>query len=97
MKAQKDTKTGKWLIQFRYTNWKGETKKTTKRGFKTKREAEEWVRNFLMSQQADFNMSFEEFLKLYYADMGPRIRENTLRTKQYIIDLKYCPSLAKSL
>ena len=95
MKAQKDTKTGKWLIQFRYTNWKGETKKTTKRGFKTKREAEEWVRNFLMSQQADFNMSFEEFLKLYYADMGPRIRENTLRTKQYIIDLKILPFFGK--
>lgn len=27
MKAQKDAKTGKWLIQFRYTNWKGEVKK----------------------------------------------------------------------
>ena len=22
MKAQKDAKTGKWLIQFRYTNWR---------------------------------------------------------------------------
>ena len=30
MKAQKDAKTGKWLIQFRYTNWQGERKKTTK-------------------------------------------------------------------
>lgn len=27
MKAQKDAKTGKWLIQFRYTNWQGERKK----------------------------------------------------------------------
>ena len=40
MKAQKDAKTGKWLIQFRYTNWQGERKKTTKRGFNTKRDAE---------------------------------------------------------
>lgn len=95
MKAQKDAKTGKWLIQFRYTDWKGETKKTTKRGFTTKREAEDWVRNFLMSQQADFNMNFDEFLKLYYADMAPRIRENTLRTKKYIIDLKITPFFGK--
>ena len=30
MKAEKDKKTGKWLIQFRYTDWQGERKKTTK-------------------------------------------------------------------
>lgn len=66
MKAERDAKTGKWLIQYRYTDWQGNRKKSTKRGFNTKREAEEWVRNFLMSQQADFNMYFEDFLKLYY-------------------------------
>ena len=52
MKAEKDKNTGKWLIQFRYTNWQGERKKTTKRGFNTKREAEEWVRSFLFSTSA---------------------------------------------
>lgn len=94
MKAQKDAKTGKWLIQFRYTNWKGEVKKTTKRGFNTKREAEEWLRNFLMSQNTDFNMKFEDFLNIYYDDIRPRIRENIMRTKKYIIDLKILPYFA---
>ena len=91
MKAEKDKKTGKWLIQFRYTDWQGVRRKTTKRGFATKREAEEYVRNFLASQQADFNMNFQEFLKLYYEDMTPRLRENTMRNKKYIIDLKILP------
>ncbi len=91
MKAEKDKKTGKWLIQFRYTDWQGVRRKTTKRGFATKREAEEYVRNFLASQQADFNMNFQEFLKLYYDDMTPRLRENTMRNKKYIIDLKILP------
>lgn len=95
MKAEKDKKTGKWLIQYRYTDWQGIRKKSTKRGFNTKREAEEWLRNFLMSQQADFNMNFEEFLKLYYKDMEPRLRENTLKTKKYIIDLKILPFFGK--
>ena len=95
MKAEKDIKTGKWLIQYRYTDWQGIRKKSTKRGFNTKREAEEWVRNFLMSQQADFNMNFEDFLKLYYDDIAPRIRENTMRTKKYIIDLKILPFFGK--
>ena len=34
-----------------------------KRGFATKREAEEWLRNFLITQKADFDMKFEEFLE----------------------------------
>lgn len=95
MKAEKDLKTGKWLIQYRYTDWQGERKKSTKRGFDTKREAEEWVRNFLMSQQADFNMNFEEFVKLYYEDIAPRVRENTLRTKKYLIEQKILPYFGK--
>lgn len=95
MKAERDAKTGKWLIQYRYTDWQGNRKKSTKRGFNTKREAEEWVRNFLMSQQADFNMYFEDFLKLYYEDMSARIRENTMNTKKYIIDLKILPYFGK--
>ncbi len=95
MKAERDAKTGKWLIQYRYTDWQGIRKKSTKRGFNTKREAEEWLRNFLVSQQADFNMSFESFLELYYEDMKPRIRENTMRTKKYIIDLKILPFFGK--
>ena len=37
MKAQKDAKTGKWLIQFRYTNWEGEGNKKTQRGFHTQK------------------------------------------------------------
>lgn len=69
MRAEKDPKTGKWLIQYRYTDWQGKRRKSTKRGFKTKREAEEWLRNFLMTQTSDFDMKFDEFLKLYYADM----------------------------
>lgn len=95
MKAEKDPKSGKWLIQYHYTDWQGNRKKSTKRGFNTKREAEEWVRSFLMSQQADFNMNFEDFLELYYSDITPRIRENTLRTKKYIIDLKILPFFEK--
>lgn len=51
MKAEKDKKTGKWLIQYRYTDWQGKRRKSTKRGFATKREAEEWLRNFLITQK----------------------------------------------
>lgn len=95
MKPQKDAKTGKWKIQYYCTDWKGNHKKSTKRGFNTKKEAGEWLRNFLVNQQADFNMLFEDFLKIYYADMETRLREHTMRTKKYIIDLKVLPYFGK--
>lgn len=91
MKAEKDKKTGKWLIQYRYTDWQGKRRKSTKRGFETKREAEEWLRNFLITQKADFDMKFADFWKMYCADMETRLWEHTMRTKKYIVDLKILP------
>ena len=91
MKAEKDKKTGKWLIQYRYTDWQGKRRKSTKRGFATKREAEEWLRNFLITQKADFDMKFADFWKMYCADMETRLWEHTMRTKKYIVELKILP------
>jgi integrase len=91
MRAEKDKKTGKWLIQYRYTDWQGKRRKSTKRGFATKREAEEWLRNFLITQKADFDMKFADFWKMYCADMETRLREHTMRTKKYIVELKILP------
>ena len=95
MKAERDEKTGKWFIQYRYIDWQGNRKKSTKRGFKTKREAEEWLRNFMVRNQADFDMNFEDFLKLYYDDMTPRLRESTMLNKKFLIEGKILPYFAK--
>lgn len=89
--ATRDPKTGKWLVQFRYTDWTGQSKKTTKRGFDTKREAEEWLRNFLTAKAADVDMSFGSLVDLYFEDLGKRLREYTLRNKHYLIDGKILP------
>lgn len=91
MKAERDPNTGKWLIQYRYTDWQGKKHKSTKRGFETKREAEEWLRDFLSKQSMDFNMKFKDFMELYFEDMCTRLRESTIRRKRYIFDLKITP------
>lgn len=91
MTAEKDPKTGKWLIQYRYTDWQGKRRKSTKRGFLTKKEAEEWLRDFLTVSQYDLNMKFSDFLKIYYKDMEKRLREYTMKTKKYIVDMKILP------
>ena len=83
MKAERDPKTGKWLIQYRYKDWTGKNRKSTKRGFKTKREAEEWLRAFLLKQTRSFDMKFSDFVIIYMDDMKNRLREHTLINKRY--------------
>lgn len=91
MKAERDPKTGKWLIQYRYKDWTGKQRKSTKRGFKTKREAEEWLRAFLLKQTRSFDMKFSDFIAIYFDDMKNRLREHTLINKRYIIEDKLIP------
>lgn len=44
-----------------------------------------------MTQKADFDIKLEDFWKMYYADMETRLREHTMRTKKYIVELKILP------
>jgi len=91
MNLSKDKKTGKWLCQFYYTDWQGNRKKKFKRGFRTKAEAEAWARDFLQQQESNLEMRFDKFVEIYLEDMEARLKENTVRTKRYIIDLKILP------
>ena len=95
MAAFKNEKNGTWYVQFRYTDWKGKRQQKFKRGFATKREAQEWEREFLMQKQADVTMSFESFAELYEKDVKPRLKENTWLTKESIIQKKILPYFAK--
>ena len=95
MGAFKNEKNGTWYVQFRYTDWRGERQQKLKRGFTTKREAQEWEREFLMQKQADVTMSFDSFVKLYKNDVKPRLKENTWLTKESIIEKKILPYFAK--
>ena len=90
MKAYKE-KAGTWYIQYRYKTLEGEVKKSCKRGFRTKREAEEWYRNFLLEQGRSCTMLFSSLVSLYMKDMGPRLREHTMINKEYIIRDKILP------
>lgn len=91
MTVIKNTKTNMYEVRTYYKDLMGERKQKTKRGFKRKCDAQEWERQFKMKQDTDLNMSFESFVKLYLADIKPRIKYNTWLTKKYIIDEKILP------
>lgn len=95
MTTEKDPKTGKWLIQYRYKDWTGKNRKSTKRGFKTKREAEEWYRDFIMKQSQSCDMKFKDFVELYLEDARHHLCQHTMINKEYIIRNKILPYFAE--
>lgn len=91
MNPKRDSKTGKWMIQFWYKDALGENKKTTKRGFSSKHEAEKWYFNFKLAMQGNNQMLFSDFLSDYINDLKNSIRENTWISKKQIIETKILP------
>ena len=95
MPAYKDKEKGTWYASFYYEDWTGKKVKKLKRGFSTKRDALEWERTFLQQQTADLEMTFENFVAVYVADMKGRIKENTWGTKEHILYKKLVPYFGK--
>lgn len=82
---------GQWLVSVRYTDFQGKAKQKCKRGFKTKREGLAWEREFLKQSHTDLDMTFGSFVEIYSSDIMPRIKQNTWRTKETIIEKKLLP------
>ena len=95
MAVYKEAKTNTWKVYYRYTDFKGERKQTTKRGFLTKRDAQAWEREQLNKAAADLDMTFESFVETYTTDMKNRIKESTWYTKEHIIRTKILPYFSK--
>lgn len=93
--AKKDPK-GTWRIQYRWTDWTGTKKKSQKRGFKTKKEAEEWYAHFMLQQSSDPTMTLADFWEIYKADMEKRLRKTTMKQKEYVMNDKVLPYFGKT-
>lgn len=91
----KKEKNGTWRIQYRWTDWTGTKKKSQKRGFKTKKEAEEWYAHFLSQQAVELTIIFEDFWEVYRKDMEERIRKSTMIQKEYVVKDKILPYFGK--
>lgn len=84
-------KNGTWRVVFVYQDWTGDRKRTTKRGFSTKREAKDWLDNFCLVKADDLNMSFSSLVDAYFEDMSHRLKLNTIMTKRQIVTTKILP------
>lgn len=95
MPAYKDKERDTWYCKFNYKDWKGEKKTKLKRGFRTKKEAVEWEREFLQVQQADMDMELTAFVEVYFNDKATRLKARTIEIKRTMIDAKIIPYFGK--
>ena len=88
-RIEPDTK--KWSVQFSYKDYYGNTKRKHKRGFATKRDAKQFMDEFILKQQSNINMSFASFLDEYKENMYSDLRDSTIATKTHMIELHILP------
>ncbi len=92
MSVGKNKKRGTWYMSVRYTDWDGTRRQKKKEGFKTRREAQEYEREFLSSVSGTTDMSFKALYELYIKDCETRLRSTTLETKRWMFESKILPT-----
>lgn len=91
MPAYLDPKTKKWRAKFKIKNWEGEDKWVSKRGFRTKKEAQEWEQSFLRELREAPDITFGEFWNIYRRDREARLKTSTMDTKENMVETKILP------
>ena len=91
MPAYKDEQRDTWYFKCNYRDWQGETRTKLKRGFATKREAQQGEREFLDKQSGNMNMKLAAFVEVYFNDKGMRLKECSIMTKRTLIETKIIP------
>ena len=76
-------------------DWTGKVIHKKKRGFRTKKEALQWERDFASQATASLGMLFKDFVEIYYKDMEQRLKLTTIKNKRSMIDFKIVPYFAK--
>lgn len=92
MSIYRDKARGCWVSACRFKDANGSPKRTTKRGFKTKEEAEEWERR-LKSEANIRTLPLSEFFRVYARDIKPTVAASTWENKEVLFRDKIEPYL----
>ena len=91
MSAYKDKTQGTWYVSFRYIDWTGKKTQKLKRGFKTKKEALNYEKEFIRKTAADMKMEMSSFIQVYFEDKKNELKENSIRNKQHMMNKHIVP------
>ena len=91
MSAYKDKTQGTWYVSFRYIDWTGKKTQKLKRGFKTKKEALNYEKEFIRKTAADMKMEMNSFIQVYFEDKKNELKENSIRNKKHMMNKHIVP------
>ena len=91
MPVYKDAKNNTWYCKFYYEDYTRKKKQKLKRGFKLKKEAQEYEREFLTHYQRTPDIAFTTLVNHYKEDMRTRLKESTARTREFTINTHILP------
>lgn len=94
MPVYKDKKNGTWYCKFYYKDWTGIRKQKWKRGFVTKKEAQNFERDFLQKQTTAPDITLGDLYHVYMEEMSTRLKHSTILIKENIFETKILPYFA---
>jgi len=93
MSAYKDEKKGTWFVKFRYTDWTGKARFTTKRGFRTKRDALAYEHDTKSGAAGSQDMTMRALCRKYLETMRPRLKPSSYEDRTGDIENYILPML----
>lgn len=81
----------KWVCKVNYKDYTGKSTQKKKRGFKTKKEAQEWEHNFMLKEKGDPDMTFRDFCDIYLEDAQRRLKPASFNIKEICISAYILP------
>lgn len=95
MAVYKDQERDTWYAKFSYKDQYGNTRWTTKRGFKTPEGAKQYEIAFKSTSSGVSNMTFDTLLELYKEKYYPTFTPDTIRKKNRIVEVFILPYFSK--
>lgn len=95
MPVYKDEKTNLWYYRFYKKSWDGKRYQTTKRGFRTKKEAQKWENEEKAANNMEMDITLEKFVEIYFRDKQTELKERSIKNKRYMIQAYIIPCFGK--
>lgn len=84
-----------WTSSFYYKTWSGTSKRKHKRGFRTKKEAQQFERDFLSKVNPTMDMTLKAFVDVYFKDKKNELKKRSIDNKKHMIEKHIIPYLGE--
>ena len=91
MPVYKDSMRGSWYCQFYYKDWTGKRRKKYKRGFRTKKEAQEYESEYKRMAGSNMDMTVASFVEIYFNDKNGELKARSQQSKRRMINSHIIP------